>query len=68
MINQTYYIWSFEHKGWWKSSRRGYSENLSDAGLYFEEAAHKILNEANFLFDSGRATMPNEALVPAIQV
>lgn len=38
-----YVIWSFEHKAWWKPARRGYTENLGQAGRYDEAEAGLIV-------------------------
>lgn len=40
-------IWSYEHKGWWRAARNGYTQNRSEAGYYSEIETNAILAEAN---------------------
>lgn len=42
-----YLIWSVEHNAWWKQSKYGYSNDLSEAGLFSKEEASDIVEEAN---------------------
>lgn len=42
-----YLIWSYEHDGWWKENSTGYTDDVEQAGLYTEEQASQICNEAN---------------------
>jgi hypothetical protein len=42
-----YYIWSYEHQGWWKPNRQGYTIFLSDAGEYSAKEAGEICANAN---------------------
>lgn len=52
-----YLIWSFEHSAWWGWSRRGYVQEIGAAGIYSQEEAEEICNDANL-------TGLNEAMVP----
>lgn len=54
-----YHIWSFEHNAWWRAARRGYTINLTEAGIYEEAEALEICKGANLL--PGQI---NEAMVP----
>lgn len=56
-----YYIWSFEHKAWWKSDWHGYTENFKEAGIYDFKTAMEVCRNAN---SHGRI---NEALVPVYE-
>lgn len=38
-----FYIWSFEHRGWWKAGGWGYTKTLADAGTFTAEQAVEIL-------------------------
>jgi hypothetical protein len=42
-----YVIWSFEHEAWWAPERRGYTEDLDQAGRYDDAEAHEIVANAN---------------------
>lgn len=39
---KNYYIWSNEHKAWWKPNQLGYTIILNEAGKYTREEALKI--------------------------
>lgn len=53
-------IWSLEHDGWWKSARRGYTDQIDEAGRYTYPEAREIVENANY----GKYNRPNEAMVP----
>lgn len=55
-----YLIWSFEHRGWWKPSRHGYTDQRAEAGEYDLEEALQLCRDAN-RYNQGN---PHEALVP----
>ena len=57
-----YYIYSFEHDGYWKSDRFGYTPNLSDAGIFSETEALEITLQANIVM--AIKGEPNEAMIP----
>lgn len=38
-----YLIWSNERGGWWKPARRGYTQNVAEAGRYDPDAAAAIV-------------------------
>ncbi len=60
-----FYIWSNEHQAWWKAYSWGYTKLISQAGVYDEETALEIIENANIrLKEDG---VPNETLVPATQ-
>lgn len=52
-----YLIWSFEHNAWWGWGRRGYVHKIGAAGLYTQDEAIEICEDANL---AGL----NEAMVP----
>ena len=52
-----YLIWSFEHGGWWRPGRVGYTTKLAEAGRYGHDQAVAILQQANII-------TINEAMVP----
>lgn len=57
-----WYIWSNEHRAWWKSNHRGYDQDKNKAGVYSTEKAFAIVkgaNEHQFADD-----VPNEAMIP----
>lgn len=47
MSDLNYYIWSFEHNGWWKRNNRGYTTNIRQAGKYAYNNAKQICDNAN---------------------
>jgi len=57
-----YYIWSHEHKAWWKENNKGYSTNIANAGIYQTEEARAICSQAN-MYHGGSVKL-NESLVP----
>jgi hypothetical protein len=59
-MNESYLIWSFEHRGWWLPGALGYTKGFADfeqAGRYTREQADEIVGRANFVGI-------NEAVVP----
>lgn len=56
------YIWSFEHRGWWKPGRMGYTDDLSKAGKYHVFEAEDICAKANINYDG--TGQPEEVMVP----
>lgn len=42
-----YYIYSYEHKSWWRPYHNGYTQDLSEAGQYTAEEAIEIAFNAN---------------------
>lgn len=62
-INRKYwYIWSNEHKSWWRSNHRGYTTDKNQAGLYETAEAMKIVKGANEYQYAD--VVPNEAMIP----
>ena len=53
-----YWIWSFEHNGWWAPAKAGYVPDVARAGIYNSKEAHQIVENAML---GGHI---NEALVP----
>lgn len=41
-MNESYVIWSNEHKAWWGPGRAGYVARIADAGLYTRRNALDI--------------------------
>lgn len=37
-----YFIWSWEHRQWWRPDRQGYTPHLLEAGLYSASEAADI--------------------------
>jgi hypothetical protein len=50
-------IWSIEHTAWWRPGKWGYTDQLSEAGVYDDEDARAIVANANRVHF-------NEALIP----
>ncbi len=46
-MNKEYYVWSIEHNSWWRANSNGYSNLLSEAGLYTKRQATIIIGGAN---------------------
>ena len=44
--NDTYLVWSNEHRGWWGPGRRGYVADIKDAGRYSRREALDICSNA----------------------
>lgn len=42
-----YYIWSFEHNGWWRRNNCGYTTDIKLAGKYSYGNAKQICDNAN---------------------
>lgn len=60
-----FYIWSFEHKAWWKSNGYGYTFNVLEAGKYSLAEAVEICKDANMHgFRHDRSI--SEAMVPVM--
>ena len=45
-MESLYYVWSNEHRAWWKPGRLGYARGLSSAGQYTREDALEICRDA----------------------
>ena len=60
-MTHKFLIWSFEHMGWWRPARYGYTTDIAEAGLYDLEEAKAICQRANVVMENG---IPNEAMVP----
>ncbi len=58
-----WYIWSNEHRGWWKALHHGYTEDKREAGKYKQEEAINIVRQANFYLNE--TDVPNEAMILA---
>jgi hypothetical protein len=43
-----YFVWSNEHRAWWRAGARGYSKGLREAGRYTREQAMRICRDAIF--------------------
>ena len=44
--NNTFLIWSNEHRRWWRPGRHGYATRVADAGRYSESEALEICTNA----------------------
>jgi len=42
-----YVVWSYEHRGWWRPGRWGYTPHLHEAGRYTRAEATGIVLHAN---------------------
>lgn len=40
--DEEYFVWSNEHRAWWRPNSRGYCLNIADAGIYSREEAIAI--------------------------
>ena len=40
-------VWSYEHQGWWKPWRWGYTREVAEAGRYTLAEATEICEKAN---------------------
>lgn len=61
-MEQPYFIWSNEHKAWWRAGECGYTVEMEEAGRYSYEHASHICQRANITFRKGEN--PNEIPVP----
>lgn len=61
-MNGRYFIWSLEHRAWWRDNQRGYTTDRAKAGLYPLAEAMRICMKANQYIPDDQP--PNEALVP----
>jgi len=61
--NELWFIWSNEHKGWWRPARCGYTSYKSLAGKYTLEESLEIVKDANKY--KGDDDQPNEAMIKA---
>ncbi|MCK9355714.1 MAG: hypothetical protein M0R22_00975 [Dehalococcoidia bacterium] len=62
MLAGPFVIWSYEHYGWWKSERRGYTRDLREAGVYVREEAEEITRMANSFGSVNEAAIPVKAI------
>lgn len=56
-------IWSNEHKGWWKANHKGYTQDLTEAGVYKYQEAVNIVYGANIALLYDNKAVPNEAMI-----
>lgn len=67
MSQNKYKIWSNEHTAWWAPNRHGYTQDRRRAGIYDEDEAFKIVEQANefqIWSDDQGPVIPNETLIP----
>ena len=59
-MGEQYYIWSNEHRAWWRANRSGYAESIEAAGLYSRDEAIQIcaLGRDGWEAHSGPAELP----------
>lgn len=62
-MSEEFLIWSHEHDAWWKPARRGYTDDVTDAGRYGEAEARGILEKSSYGWRKG--SLPKEVIVPA---
>lgn len=63
-LNHTLWlIWSNEHKGWWKANHNGYTQDLTEAGVYRYQEAANIVYGANIALLHDNKAIPNEAMI-----
>ena len=65
--NIKYLIWSIEHSAWWAPAWRGYTPDVSKAGIYNWNEAITICDGANQFRAEKPTEWPNEAMVPLIK-
>jgi hypothetical protein len=41
-MKERYLVWSHEHRAWWRKGSAGYTQHLSEAGLYTHDHAMAI--------------------------
>lgn len=56
-----WFIWSNEHRAWWKAGHHGYTEDKREAGHYRYQEAINIVRQANFYQEP--TDIPNEAMI-----
>ena len=66
MSERIYVIWSYEHKGWWKPNRWGYTSNLREARKYNEEEIKDILGVANYEKQINEVAIPMNCILEEI--
>jgi hypothetical protein len=59
---ERYLIWSFEHVGFWRPLRRGYTLEVREAGRYSLLEAREICLAANRYWER-----VNEVMVPVVE-
>lgn len=47
MAMMKYVIWSEEHRRWWRDGGWGYTDKLTEAGIFLEPRARSIVQSAN---------------------
>lgn len=58
-------VWSYEHGGWWRPGRLGYTPIAAEAGLFTREEAKGIERLANWIrADGDPSTVVHEQAVP----
>lgn len=55
----TFWIWNTERNAWWAPECHGYTNKIEEAGIYSEEKAREICDQANRHSDS-----PQDLMVP----
>jgi hypothetical protein len=46
-VTERYFIWSNEHRAWWRPARCGYTVHLGGAGEYSRDEAIEICRDAH---------------------
>lgn len=54
-----FWIWSFEHRAWWRQGGNGYTPNIKEAGTFSFEKAVEICRDSH-------PDNPEEAMVPIV--
>lgn len=60
MIENKYFIWSYEHDAWWRPDFCGYSKDINEAGYYSFKDVAAICKSANL---NNEEINPNEVMI-----
>ena len=56
-MEEKFFIWNAERDMWWKANRMGYTNDLSEAGVYAYKDAFEIVSDANRFSDKTEEIM-----------
>ena len=63
-LSGSYYIYSHEHRAWWRPARNGYTDSILEAGMYSLEEANEICITASYGSYNLAGTLPEETMLP----